>query len=211
MLNPNDFKESYAKQDQKDSDRTEPVSGSYEVVNVKLQHQIVGQSATKKLKVIARVLKVVSSDESEKAAKMVHGTFGFDLWFDLTKKFNAERLAHLGIACGETENWDPTDDGVLVSTITGVPYLIKIMVSERETRSGKKFHNVELLETKHIGKEQRTKYMKTPDWKKIIGSPEDRLLKFRDWSTPADSPAASNVEKSKQKDPFSDPEDDFSF
>jgi len=205
-IKASEFKDSYAKQGEGNFDRVDPVSGIYEVVNVKLQHQTVGQNATKKLRVITRVLRVVNADKPEEAGRLVTATFGFDLWWDLSKQFNAARLAYLGIACGETGEWDPKDDPALIETITGVPYQIKIEVTPREGRNGKIFHNVDVIETRHLSKDKRSKYVKDPGWKKIVGLPADRLLEPRDYSGGAAVPQKETI-----ADPFDGPADDFGF
>jgi hypothetical protein len=145
---------------------------------------------------------------------LVSATFGFDLWWDLKKQFNAARLAYLGIACGETSEWDPQNDKALIETITGIPYQIKIEVVQREGRNGKIFHNVDVVETRHLAKQARSKYTKDPDWKKVVGLPADRLLESKDYSGGA-SPGA-DVVTSTERDPFEDPpkaadDDDFPF
>ena len=205
MLNPSDFKDGYKDQESGGFDKTEPVSGIYDVVNVKLQHQKVGQNATRKLRVITRVLKVVTAEDQDGSEKMVSATFGFDLWWDLSKKFNAARLVYLGIACGETEAWDPTKDQSLIQTITGIPYRIKIDVEAKVGRNGRTFYNVNPVETKHLSKDVRKRYMESPDWKKIVGSPDDRMLDPKDYS----SGAGPSADQAAASDPFSDPDDGF--
>jgi hypothetical protein len=71
--------------DQKDFDRSVPVSGIYDVVNLKCQWQKVGAKGTEKLRIITHVLKLVEAEDTEAAKATVGKTFGQDIWWNLMK------------------------------------------------------------------------------------------------------------------------------
>ena len=209
-MNPKSSSDSYKNQQAQNED---PVSGVYDVVNVKLQRQIVGAKKTPKLRVHAHVLAVVDAADAEGAKKIVGKSFPFDLWMrvlndDGTLNFNGKRLNHLAIANGCGDEFDPDEDADMVKTVTGVPYRITIVV---EKKPDSKYAQVDAVEFRHLSTDARGKYTKLPDFAKVIGKPEARMLEQKDFSGGGHGsrkPAAQE-EVAQEQDAFAD--DDLPF
>ena len=212
-MNPKASSDSYKNQQAQGED---PVSGVYDVVNIKLQRQIVGVKKTPKLRVHAHVLAVVDAADAEGAKKIVGKSFPFDLWMrvlndDGTLNFNGKRLNHLAIANGCGDEFDPDEDKDLVKTITGAPYRITIVV---EKKPDSKYAQVDAVEFKHLSTEARGKYTKLPDFTKVIGKPEARMLEEKDFSERSGgyqsrAKPAAQEEVAQEQDAFAD--DDLPF
>lgn len=192
-LDPTENKDSYKDQAQAREgmfERTIPVKGTFDVVNVKLQHQKVGKKGTRKLRIITHVLRVVKAERKDDADAMVGNTFGQDVWWNFKRddgslSFNAMRLNHLAMAHGQQEAFDPDDDDELIGVITGIPYRISIDVTTTEGKNGKTYYDVDVQEVKHLDAKTRKRYTSAPDWKQTVPSADERMLERADYSTKA--------------------------
>lgn len=175
-------------------DKTIPVDGTYDVANIKMQWQKVGKKATEKLRLIVHVLKVVETADEEGSKKMVGGSFGVDVWWNLYKtpgdpdsglNFNGQRLVNFAIACGCDGEFDPDNKDELVKILTGTPYRIKIKVKV-EQGAERDYYNVDDFEVKHLSGDARKKYKEDDAFKKALPKMEDRRLEDADYSAPKD-------------------------
>lgn len=203
-INPKEHATSYKTQGQGNS-FTVPPSGTYLVVNTKVTRSIVGANKTPKLRVRALVLAHVES-EGGNGTDAVGKLFSFDVWANWTKPFNVARISHLGIACGQTDSWDPDEPAELVRAITGVPYQMKMVRKESEY-NGQTRQDAEPVEVKGIGTDARAKYTKSPDWPKTVGNAAERYEDIGS-ATPKGKGSTAPV-KADQPDPFKD--DDIPF
>lgn len=206
-INPKEHAETYRKQEALGSFAIPP-SGTYVVVNTKVTKQVVGQNSTPRLRYKATILAHVESEGGE-GEGFVGKTLSLDLWANWEKMFNVQRVSHMGIACGQTDAWDPEDPGELVKATTGVPYQLKMVRKESEYQ-GKVRQDAEPVEFKSIGVDARAKYTKSPDWQRTVGSPSDR---YEDAGvvTPKSGATVHKIGAAKggQADPFKD--DDIPF
>lgn len=199
-INPKQHTETY--KEQKAFDRTVPVTGTFDVVGVKMQWQKVGQKGTERLRIVTHVLRVVEAADEEGARKMVGGSFGRDVWWNLYKddgttlSFNGQQLVHAAIACGCSEEFDPEDRDELVKILTGTPYRIKIDVKPNK-QGDRVFYNVDVVEAKHLSADARKRYTSAPDWSKTVPKLEDRLLEDADYSKPKDDGGGNGKSSSK--------------
>jgi len=208
MFNPSDHKGSYAseKQEAASSGFIMPDSGLYDVVNTHIQKMIVGQNSTEKRRVRVLILKAVENDAGTvEDLKQFEGvSFSIDLWWNMEKQGNAKRLAHMAAACGAVEAFDHNDSASLVAAITGIPYRMKHRVKEYEHK-GKPMRDADPVYTTHLPKAKRAGYIKDPDFKKLIGAPEDRILEDKDYSKPRSAPNHSDPQaRETTSDPFDD-------
>lgn len=157
-----------------------PPKGTYDVVNVAAQRQLIGQG-TPKIRIRAHVLAAVESGDGNPGAAFVGRTFPLDLWANWEKAANVQRISWLGIACGQTEDWDPDNDADLVKAVTGTPYRITFDI-KRGTYQGKPTEDLQVLECKQLGAAAREKYTKAPDWKATVGDPGERMLEEKDFT-----------------------------
>jgi hypothetical protein len=213
-INPKQHTETY--KEQKAFDRTVPVSGTFDVVGVKMQWQKVGQKGTERLRIVTHVLRVVEAADEEGARKMVGGSFGRDVWWNLYKddgetlSFNGVQLVNAAIACGCSEEFDPDDRDELVKILTGTPYRIKIDVKKGGSDE-RPFYNVDVIEVKHLSADARKRYTSAPDWNKTVPKLEDRLLDDADYSKPKDGGNGKSDSKPKDKSDAGFIDDDLPF
>lgn len=209
-IQPKKYQEAYGKQEERGNFEVPP-TGTYLVVNTKLQHQKVGDKQTPKVQVFTHILEVVATDDPNELAEAKEWTgqeVQQSLWWDLTKKGNQERVACMGIACGQMDEWDPEDDKQLVKTITGVPYQIKARRKEEEYL-GKKRLNFDVMATQAIAQDKRKQFASAPDWIKVIGDPSTRMMEAKagksgGGNAAAHSEGTSTNTKVQEVDPFAD-------
>ena len=207
FMNPKQHADSYKNQEKERFKSIVPVDGVFDVVNVKLQFQTIGKNKTTKLRIIPHVLRVVESEEEDKATAMVGQTMGVDIWwhnptrddpagiddcdFNLIVSeegdrlaFNGHKLMNMAIANGCSEDIEENiRDRNLVGLLTGVPYRMKIEVEESEGAKGRTYYNVNVLETKHLPSKARERYTKAPDFQRVVGDPDSRMLDAADFSS----------------------------
>jgi len=172
-INPKSHKEAYTAQEKRGSFDVPP-DGVYHVVNTKLKRTEIGAKSTPVVKVSTRILAVVSVEYpamAGEAKSWVGKNVGQDMWWDLSKKGNQERVACMGIAHGQMDEWDPDNDAQLVTAATGVPYQMK---SQRKVQGD--FINLNVLATQQLSKEKRAEYTNAPDWKQLVGDPAQRMV-----------------------------------
>lgn len=198
--------DAYKKQAE-NSERVPPVSGTYDVVNLKMGIQKIGQNATPKLRIITYVLKVVECDAKvkEQADKLVGRTFAQDIWWSTLFKdgdeakglnYNGLRVMSMAIAVGHDQEFDPLDLPKLAGIFCGgVAYRIKIEV----TPNGK-YHDVDVKETKHLSVDARKKYAEQIAQAKVMPRPEERLMDEQDFSKPRDGGDAPRGRRGKRDD-----------
>lgn len=170
---PKQHKEAYGAQEKRGSFDVPP-DGVYHVVNVKLKRTEIGAKSTPVVKVATKILAVVSVEDPALAAdakSWVGKIVTQDMWWDLSKKGNQERVACMGIAHGQMDEWDPDNDGQLVLACTGIPYQMK---SQRKVQGD--FINLNVLATQVLGPEKRKEYTSAPDWSKTIGDQAQRMV-----------------------------------
>lgn len=206
MVNPKKYKDNYdaEKQEAANSGFQMPPSGIYDIVNVAVQKMIVGKNHTEKRRIRAHILGVVELENGGDADGLVGSSFPFDLWWNMEKEANARRLCHLAAACGNADEFDENDDSSLVAAITGVPYRMKLNVREREHK-GKTLKDADPVYTTHLPKAKRQGYMKDPDFAKLVGAPEDRVLEAKDYSSQDYGGGGGGGKKGEEtEDPFND-------
>lgn len=200
---PKDHADSY--KSQSSSSFVVPPSGTYIVANTKIVKQVVGANNTPRFRFRAVILAHVESANNEGAA-FAGKSFTFDLWANWEKVFNVNRISHLGIACGQTEAWDPDEVNELVKATTAVPYQLKLVRKDYEY-DGKARQDTDVVEFKAIGTDGKAKFTKSPDWSRIVGNAADR---YEDAGTGKPGKAKSTAPaKAAQPDPFKD--DDIPF
>lgn len=206
MINPKEHADAYKHQEELNTQRFPP-SGTYHVVNTTLQYQIIGEKRTRKLHVRPVILACIEGEGKAWVGK----NFGLDMWTDFSKNANAQRMSFMGIACGQTEAWDPEDNGQLAKAICGVPYQIKIDVKDKDV-NGKTYADLQVIKVDQLSKEARSKYTSSPDWAKFDTGKAERWLKEKDFSQgkggggtrSEDSHHHSSSGSVRQHDPFAE-------
>jgi hypothetical protein len=175
-----------------------PPTGTYHVVNKTIQF-VVFKTGSKCLRVISHVLGVVIAPDIEAAKKWIGKTFSQDLWWDLSKPRNQERVALMAIANGESGEWDSDSKADLIRVMTGVPYQLRC-INKVNQYEGKDRLVLDVNATERLGKDIISRYSDDPDWRKTIGDPTVRFLDIKD-----SSGARSNGHQStpEESDPFS--------
>lgn len=188
-INPksDDAKKAYT--EQKSIERVPPVSGVFDVVNIKGGWSKVGSKGTEKLRIFSHVLAVIECKVEDKkdADALVNHAFPQDIWWNLMKEgrlnYNGQRVVNMAIACGCDEEFDTDDRDALIKIFcNGTPYRIKIEVSPRRVED-KVYYDVNVTEAKRLSKEFRQKYRDRPDFSKIMPPVEERRLEDADYST----------------------------
>ena len=215
-----DSEKDYGRQEELNEFDT-PVSGSYCVVGTAVR-RVTTNSGSKKVRMTVHALKGV---EPKEAQKYEGKKFGLDLWWNFDKRYNEQKLAFLIRAChkGEipskfidvdTDKFVDTDEN-LVEALTGVPFGIKIEVTERTYKRNDgtqgKGADIRILESKDLNDKWLSRFTSDPDFKKLIGKPADRLL---DEVVPDSATETAREADSGGSDDDSwadDPDDDLPF
>lgn len=160
--------------DQANANKVKVRSGYVEVVGIGIQRRT-NAKGTKSLRYKMHVLGALDAANRE----AIGTAFSADLWWDLTKKYNADRVSWLLMANGASPDmladFDPDSDTVLVNGITGTPFIAKLEVTERKGTNGRAYTDVQLIETKDLPREKRQAHMDAPDWHKIV-PPKDKRV-----------------------------------
>lgn len=174
---PKHHKDVYNKQEERGSFDVPP-TGTYIVVNTKLQHQTIGENNTPRVQVWSRILAVVETEDPaqmDEAKEWRGKDLQQSLWWNLEKRGNQERVACMGIACGQMDEWDPEVDSQLVKAITGIPYQLKGNKREEEYK-GQARVNFNVLATQQLSADKRKEFTSAPDWSKTVGDIASRMV-----------------------------------
>lgn len=146
-----------------------PPPGTYHVVNVGLKFVTFG-SGTKALRITSKILKCIHGDGESFVGKK----FSQDLWWNLAKEANQNRLMFMAIACGQTEAFNENMAADLVKALTGKAYLIQLS-HRKEEYEGKERVNLNVIRVDRLPVDVRKSYADQPDWKTTVGDPAKRM------------------------------------
>jgi hypothetical protein len=197
-ITPKDYAKEYKEQESLTAGYQTPPDGTYEVVNVSMNRLKIRTKTGRvmnMLNITAHVLKCIEAHDKDGAVdgKEFEGkNASFSLFAEWQRedgtpdRRSMALMSCLGAACGQTEEWDPDNDGDLIRATTGVPYLLKFETRERKTDSGEVRKDINVREFKHLSGESKKRHMSAPDWKKLVGEPSSRMKELKDFSQPKD-------------------------
>lgn len=181
QFNPGKIKKKSREEQIESNTFTLPPGGEYIVVGTHAGRQLIGQG-TKKIRVRCQILEALNVPSVDDPSALVGKTFTIDLWGDMAKQGNAERLGHLCEATGNGDTaFDTDDDEDLVNVLTGVPFQIGYRLKPYGPRNAKKF-DVDVKYTEPLDPKKAKSFTKLPDWDDMIPELSDRILEFKDYT-----------------------------